>query len=82
MEHKTDWIRVEDKLPEFDKVVLLYEFRDDKHYASTGYLAKINAQGNHFVTYQAKDFSSIFGDAFGGTQLNPTHWAYITIPED
>ena len=76
-----NWIRLEDKLPEFEKVVLLYEKKEDKNYVSTGYLSKIDRLGSHFITNKPNNFSSIFGGAFNQDDINPTHWAEITIPE-
>lgn len=77
-----EWLKVEDQLSDFERVVLLYEHKDDNHYVSTGYLSKVNKQGNHFVNYKAKDFGSIFGQAFETVNINPTHWAHITIPNN
>ncbi|MDC7249840.1 MAG: hypothetical protein PQJ49_08000 [Sphaerochaetaceae bacterium] len=77
-----NWIQVENKLPEFDKVVLLYQKGDDgQHYATVGSLMKIDGEGTHWRTSGKND---VFGDIFrtmGASSMQPSHWAEIIVPQ-
>jgi hypothetical protein len=74
------WIKMSEKLPEFNQIVLLCEKDDMKNIVSTGKLKSITAEGNIFEIQTMDDIFSMFG----GSKLklnNWTHWTEITIPE-
>jgi len=74
------WIKISEKLPELNQVVLLCEKDGMKNTVSTGKLKSITAEGNIFETQTMNDIFSIFGGI--KLKLNSwTHWTEITIPE-
>jgi len=89
---KFDWIKINSAkdLPEFDKPVLLYQKRYDKHYVMVGSLQSIDSKGfnwSHALNGGAGfDFNSIFGGSSGSGFLasdrnfQPTHWCEVIVP--
>ena len=77
-----NWIKIEDKLPPFSVVVLLYEKKDNKKNIYLGYIDSINVNGNQFVEHKSpNDFASMFGNN-KKSNLNPTFWAPIKLPTE
>lgn len=68
----SDWISVEDKLPEFDEPVLLWSTGFTS--AAYGRLDNVNKKGNAFkwVTFQAVDY----------TDYEITHWMSLPNPPE
>lgn len=79
---KWNWqkIRNDKNVPAFEKVVMLYEKRDDKHYCTVGYLKSIDKNGLHWQINPTNDIFAGFG--FIKNDITPTHWCEIQIPED
>jgi hypothetical protein len=77
-----NWQKIEGikNLPEFDKLVLLYQEKDGKKYAVVGYLQSINAKGaNWSINGNGMDFLNIFIPIIKG-DFNPSHWCEIEVP--
>lgn len=71
-----DWIKIEDKLPAFNQVVLLCVLRDGKPNLQLGYLSSIDVKGNHFKPHEPQSFAVFTTTA----EINPTHWCRVTLP--
>ena len=74
-----DWIKIEDKLPEFGKNVLLSE----NNKCNVGNLVSIDVRGNNWNTGNPlSDLSTFFGATTTKfkTDFNPTHWCEIILP--
>ena len=74
-----NWIKVSEKLPEFEKPVLLLEKTEKELFCSAGRLKSIDVNGNNWST----SFESIF--PFYSTKeksFNPTHWCEIEPPKE
>ena len=70
-------------LPEFNENVILYEYRDKKHYIVVGHLSSIDGNGLHWKlnTNDFFDIQSIFGMQKPKDVIQPTHWCRIEIPK-
>lgn len=77
-----NWINVNDRLPEFEKIVLLYQEINNLPYVGIGYLVSINKAGNNFITFFSRNHKSIYGGAFENLDLTPTKWCEIEIPSE
>lgn len=77
-----DWIKTEDKLPEFDKNVLLFE-KSEKNKCDVGSLVSIDVRGNNWnISPKIEVFNNFFGGGIiNKTDFNPTHWCEIILPE-
>lgn len=86
-----DWIKVSEKLPEFNKpLVLLYKVEDKKYAYETGYLQAITADGPIFNINSCNSLDDILGSFFGSasTRLKEnniprkyTHYCIIEITD-
>jgi hypothetical protein len=83
-----NWIKINEvkDLPDFNKVVLLYQqSADECKYVSVGYLKSIDADGFHWSYCQSSDFlSEIFTLSSRPKKENfkPTHWCEIEDPKE
>lgn len=77
-----NWIKLEDKSPEFGKLVLLFGEKDGVGFADCGSLTSIDKEGMHW------DFGTLM-DMFGCSVLvpnrsnrkfEPTYWCEIIPP--
>ena len=78
-----NWIKTEDKLPDFGKNVLLFE-KSEQNKCDVGNLVSIDARGNNWSTSPKIES---FGKFFGGRiinkiDFNPTHWCEIILPKE
>ncbi len=64
-----NWIKVSEKLPEFEKPVLLLEKREKGYVCDVGFLKSIDVDGNHWsIDYT---FGIFFKEY---KKFKPTHW--------
>jgi len=73
-----DWISVEESVPEFEKVVLLFGTLKGRSIVSVGWLQSIGKEGHYFRT----DKDVIGMDIFLGktNSMSVTHWCEIELP--
>jgi len=77
-----EWISVKDKLPDFEKQVLLYwkwKNKEGNEYESyeTGYLVQVTARNSSLGITHYPDFR--IRDSYDNS--NPTHWIELTPPK-
>ena len=68
--------KIEELKPDFNKVVILVEVKEDAKIVSTGYLKSISANGCEWITQQG-DFNEFFGR--GMQTFKPQYWAEIDL---
>lgn len=81
-----NWIEINSvkDLPDFNKQVLLYEKKDNKHYAIVGNLKSIDVNGYHWNINNNNptfDMFNIFNELKNIDKFKPTHWCDIEIPK-
>jgi len=83
-----NWIKIKEvkDLPDFNKVVLLYQqSADESKYVTVGYLESIDVSGFHWTYGQSIDLlSEIFKLTSRPKKesFKPTHWCEIESPKE
>ncbi len=69
-------------LPAFKRPVLLYQEKEDKHYAKIGYLLSIDENGANWGYNGMNDFIFFGLPQAAKKEYDPTHWCEIEIPKE
>jgi hypothetical protein len=76
--------KIED-LPKFGKPVMLFWKKDNKKYATVGYLKSIDSDGYNWSYAQETKVIDFINSIFTGAienNITPTHWCEIETPEE
>ena len=78
-----NWIKTEDKLPNFGEVVLLLEQTENTNICQTGKLQSVDINGNNWNTGNLDNtFLSVFGGRAERKSFYPNYWCEIVLPND